>query len=191
LFHVATFDELGHDFQISNASKLVKVPGFPPNLLLSSWMRDVAMSSREGKSATTFWDREFRSVKFCDRGSCEKDVVSMARGWVFNTWQAIELLAGMHITRQLCADVAYDNIRRKNHTLKINVPPGTLTETTGLQPNGVVTPELTLKLRIAKVVVTIDPPSTCRPKLSGVHPLLTGPGDTELSRYPHLPPVGF
>jgi hypothetical protein len=46
LFHVATFDELARDFKISNASKLVKVVGFPPDLL-SSWMRDVAMTTRE------------------------------------------------------------------------------------------------------------------------------------------------
>jgi hypothetical protein len=32
------------------------------------------MTTREKKSAATFWDREFRSVQFCDRGSCEKDV---------------------------------------------------------------------------------------------------------------------
>jgi hypothetical protein len=35
LFHAATFDELGRDFQISNASKAVKVVGFPPDLLSS------------------------------------------------------------------------------------------------------------------------------------------------------------
>jgi hypothetical protein len=33
LFYGATFDELGRDFKISNASKLVKVVGFPPDLL--------------------------------------------------------------------------------------------------------------------------------------------------------------
>jgi hypothetical protein len=32
LFHAATFDELGRDFKISNASKLVKVVGFPLDL---------------------------------------------------------------------------------------------------------------------------------------------------------------
>jgi hypothetical protein len=49
LFHAAAFDELGRDFRISNASKLVKVVGFPPDLL-SSWMRDVAMTNNtEGK----------------------------------------------------------------------------------------------------------------------------------------------
>jgi hypothetical protein len=73
LFHAATFDELGRDFTIFKASKLVKVVGFLPDLL-SSWMRDVAMTTREGKSAATFWDREFRSVQFCGRGSCEKDL---------------------------------------------------------------------------------------------------------------------
>jgi hypothetical protein len=35
LFHAATFDELGRDFKFSNASKLVKVVGFPPDLLSS------------------------------------------------------------------------------------------------------------------------------------------------------------
>jgi hypothetical protein len=73
LFHARTFNELGRDFKIPNASKLVKVVSFPPDLL-RSWMRDVAMTTREGKSATTFWDREFCFVQFCDSGSCEKDV---------------------------------------------------------------------------------------------------------------------
>jgi hypothetical protein len=69
LFHAATVgDEFGREFKTSNASKLVKVVGFPPNLH-SSWMRDVAMTIREGKSAATFWDCEFRSVQLCDRGS--------------------------------------------------------------------------------------------------------------------------
>jgi hypothetical protein len=35
LFHAATFDELGRDFRIPNASKNVKVVGFPPDLLSS------------------------------------------------------------------------------------------------------------------------------------------------------------
>jgi hypothetical protein len=83
--------------QNSNALKLVKAVGFPPDLL-RSWMRDVAMTTRKGKSAATFWDREARSVQFCDRGSCEKDVGCMVRGWVFHTWQAMELLAEMHLT---------------------------------------------------------------------------------------------
>jgi hypothetical protein len=100
----------------------------------------------------------------------------------------MELLAGMHLTRQSGADVAYGNIPRKNNTLKIIIPPGTVTETTRQQPNGVVTSKLTFKFSTAKVVVTIDPPSTCRPKLSAAHPLLTGPEDVELTRYPHLPP---
>jgi hypothetical protein len=100
----------------------------------------------------------------------------------------MELLAGMHITRQLGADMAYGNIRTKNNTLKIIVPPGTVIETTRRQPNGVVTSELTFKFSIAKVVVSADPPTTCRPTLSSAHPLLTGPEDADLSRYPHLPP---
>jgi hypothetical protein len=100
----------------------------------------------------------------------------------------MELLAGMHITRQSGSDVAYGNIRRKNNTLKIIIPPGTVAETTRQQPNGVVTSELTFKFSTAKVVVTIDPPNTCRPKLSAAHPLLTGPEDAELTMYPHHPP---
>jgi hypothetical protein len=35
LINAATFDELGRDFKIPNASKLVKVVGFPPDLLSS------------------------------------------------------------------------------------------------------------------------------------------------------------
>jgi hypothetical protein len=76
LFHATTtFDELGRKLEISNASLHVKVVGFTPDLL-SSWMRDVAMTTWKGKSLGTFGDREFRSVKFCDLGSCEKGV-----GW--------------------------------------------------------------------------------------------------------------
>jgi hypothetical protein len=30
----ATFDELGRDFKTSNASKVVKLVGFPPDLLV-------------------------------------------------------------------------------------------------------------------------------------------------------------
>jgi hypothetical protein len=86
--------------------------------------------------------------------------------------------------------VAYGNIRRKNNTLKIIIPPGTVTETTRQQPNGVVTSELTFKFSTAKVVVT-DPPSICRPKLSATHPLFTGPVDADLSTYPHLPPWDY
>jgi hypothetical protein len=97
LCHAATFDELGRDFRIPNASKLVKVLGFPPDLL-SSWMRDAAMTTRAGKPAANLWDREFRSVQFCDRGSCEKDAGCRVRGWVFHTWRAMDLLAGIHAT---------------------------------------------------------------------------------------------
>jgi hypothetical protein len=57
------------------------------------------------------------------------------------------------------------------------------------QPNCVVTSELTFKFSIAKVVVTVDPPSACRPnKLSAAYPLSTGAEDADFSRYPHLPP---
>jgi hypothetical protein len=34
LFHAAIFDELGRDFKISNASKVVKLVGFPPDMLI-------------------------------------------------------------------------------------------------------------------------------------------------------------
>jgi hypothetical protein len=82
----------------------------------------------------------------------------------------MEVLAGMHLTQQSDADVAYGNIRIKSNTLKIIVPPGTVTETTRQQPNGVVTSELTFKFCTAKVVVTVDPLSICRPKLSKLTP---------------------
>jgi hypothetical protein len=95
----------------------------------------------------------------------------------------------MHLTRQSGADVEYGDIRRKNNTLKFIIPPGTVTETTRQQPNGAVTSELTFKFSTAKVVVKVDPYSTCRPKLSAAHPLLTDPEDAELTRYP--PPGGI
>jgi hypothetical protein len=53
LFHASTFDELGRDFKISNASKVVKLVCFPPDLL-SSWMKNIATTMRTGKSACTF-----------------------------------------------------------------------------------------------------------------------------------------
>jgi hypothetical protein len=193
LFHAATFDELGRDFEISNASKAVKLVGFPPDLL-SRWMKDIATTTRTEKSTCTFWDREFRSVQFCYRGSCKKSGVGgKVRGWVFHTWHVMEQLAEMHLTRQARADVAYGNMRRRNSTLKIIVPPRTVTETLRKQPNGVVTSELTFKFSTAKVVVTADLPSTCRPKLSAAHPLSTGAEDADLSRYLHLPlpPMGL
>jgi hypothetical protein len=61
LFHAATFDELDRDFKISNASKVAKLVGFPPDMS-SSWMKDIATTTRTGKSTCHFWDREFRSV---------------------------------------------------------------------------------------------------------------------------------
>jgi hypothetical protein len=71
------------------------------------------MTTRKGKLAATFWDREFYcSVQFCERGICKKNVGCGVREWVFHTWEAMELLAGMHITRQSDdADVAYGNFR--------------------------------------------------------------------------------
>jgi hypothetical protein len=52
------------------------------------------------------------------------------------------------------------NIRRKSNTLKIIIPPGTVTETRQ-QTNGVIASELTFKFSTVKVVVTLDPPNTC------------------------------
>jgi hypothetical protein len=101
---------------------------------------------------------------------------------------AMEQLAGMHLARQARADVAYVNIRRRSSTLKIIVPPGTVTETLKKQPDGIVTSENTFKLSTAKVVITVDPPSTCGPKLSDAHPHSTGADDADLSRYPTCPP---
>jgi hypothetical protein len=79
LFRVPTFDELGRDFKISSASKVVKLVGFPPDLF-SRWMKDIARTRRTGKSACTVWDRDFRSVQFCDRGSCKKSGARFAGG---------------------------------------------------------------------------------------------------------------
>jgi hypothetical protein len=53
LFHAAAFHELGRDFKISNASKLVKVVGSPPDLL-SNCIRDVAMTNTGGKVSSHF-----------------------------------------------------------------------------------------------------------------------------------------
>jgi hypothetical protein len=84
LFHATTFDELGRDFKILNASKLVKVVGFLPDLL-SSWMKDVAMATRVEKLEGNYCDHEFRSVQLCDSGSFEKkDVGYKVRGWAFH-----------------------------------------------------------------------------------------------------------
>jgi hypothetical protein len=147
-----------------------------------------AWPQRVGKAGVIIWDRKFRAVQFCDRGSCEKkDVGWRVWGWFSHAWNAMELLAGMHLTRKLGADVAYGNTRRKNNTLKIIVPPGTVTKTTRQQHHCVITSQLTFKFSTARVVITTDPPSTCRPKLSAAHPLLTGPEDADFSRYPHLP----
>jgi hypothetical protein len=130
-------------------------------------------------------------VQFCERGSYEKDVGCSVRGWIFHTWEVTKVLARMHLTRQSRADVAHGSIRRKNNALKVIVPLGTVPTTTRQQPDSVVTSELTFKFSTAKVVVTINPPMTCRPKLSATHPLLTGPKDAELSRYPHLSPWDY
>jgi hypothetical protein len=62
VFHATTFDELGRDSRILNASKLVMVVGFPPDRL-SNWIKAVAMATRVGKSEGTFWDHEFHSVQ--------------------------------------------------------------------------------------------------------------------------------
>jgi hypothetical protein len=77
----------------------------------------------------------------------------------------MELLTGMHLARQACADVAYGSIRRRNSTLKLIVPLGTVTETLRKQPKDIITLELTFKFSAAKVVDMVDPHSTCRPKL--------------------------
>eukprot|EP00873_Tetraselmis_striata_P032830 jgi/Tetstr1/453094/TSEL_003934.t1 len=45
------------------------------------------------------------------------------------------------------------------------VPPGTLVERTWKNPNGVISSELTFTFSTAKVVVTKDPPTTCKPKI--------------------------
>jgi hypothetical protein len=68
----------------------------------------------------------------------------------------MELLAGMHLKRQSGADVAYGNIQRKNNTLKVIIPPGTVTETTRQQPNSVVTSELTFKFSTANLAASIQ-----------------------------------
>jgi hypothetical protein len=126
-------------------------------------------------------------VQFGDRGSCKKSGVGCrVRGWIFHAWLAMEQLAGMHLMQYACADIAHGNIRRRNSTLKIIVPPGTVTRTLRKHPNGVVTSELTLKFNTAKDVVTVNPQSTCRPKLSVAQHLSTGPEDADLSRHPHL-----
>jgi hypothetical protein len=106
LFHAATFDELGRDFKISNASKNVKVVGFPPDLQ-SSWMRDVAITTREGKSATFFKTTSFAPCSSATVVAARRTSVAWFAGRGFHTWRAMVLLAGMHLTRQSGSDVAY------------------------------------------------------------------------------------
>jgi UDP-N-acetylglucosamine enolpyruvyl transferase len=47
-FHATTLEELGRDIKISNASNVVKLVGFHPNVL-SSWMKDIAIITRTGE----------------------------------------------------------------------------------------------------------------------------------------------
>eukprot|EP00873_Tetraselmis_striata_P016664 jgi/Tetstr1/436928/TSEL_025701.t1 len=185
LFHAACFEEMGRDFKISNAAKSVKLRGFPPRLM-TTWMAHVKSDASNGSDP---WDRELRVVRYCERGSCEKPGVGCkVRGWNFHTYRAMELLGGFHHIRQTGKDKGYGNIRRRRNSLKIMVPPGTLVERTWKNPNGVISSEVTFTFSTAKVVVTEDPPTTCKPKMSAAHPLDTSPETASLSRYPHIPP---
>eukprot|EP00873_Tetraselmis_striata_P000516 jgi/Tetstr1/420780/TSEL_011857.t1 len=153
---------MGRDFKISNAAKSVKLRGFPPRLM-TTWMAHVQSDASKGSDP---WDREMRVVRYCERGSCEKPGVGCkVRGWNFHTYRAMELLGGFHHIRQTGKDKGYGNIRRRRNSLKIMVPPGTLVERTWKNPNRVISSELTFTFSTAKVVVTEDPPTTCKPKI--------------------------
>eukprot|EP00873_Tetraselmis_striata_P009316 jgi/Tetstr1/429580/TSEL_019480.t1 len=81
---------LAPDWRVSNAAKSFKLCGFP-SALLGSWVNDIVKKCRE--PSLEAWDREYPSVKYCERGDSEKPGVGhFVRGYVFLTMFAMELL---------------------------------------------------------------------------------------------------
>eukprot|EP00873_Tetraselmis_striata_P007230 jgi/Tetstr1/427494/TSEL_017620.t1 len=89
-FQLAAWNELGRDWRLSNAAKSFKLSGFP-SALLATWVTDIGKKCRE--PSLKAWDREYPSVKYCERGNNEKPGVGrLVRGYVFLTIRAIALL---------------------------------------------------------------------------------------------------
>eukprot|EP00873_Tetraselmis_striata_P014739 jgi/Tetstr1/435003/TSEL_002602.t1 len=67
-----------------------KLCGFP-SALLANWVNDIVKKCRE--PSLEAWDREYPSVKYCERGDSEKHGVGrLVRGYVFLTIRAMELV---------------------------------------------------------------------------------------------------
>eukprot|EP00873_Tetraselmis_striata_P041696 jgi/Tetstr1/461960/TSEL_000615.t1 len=110
-FQLAAWNELGRDRRLSNAAKSFKLCGFP-SAMLANWVNDIVKKCREPRLEA--WDREYSSVKYCERGNSEKpEVGRLVRGYVFLTMRAMELLFGLHNVRQGGKDVGYGNIMRR------------------------------------------------------------------------------
>eukprot|EP00873_Tetraselmis_striata_P007561 jgi/Tetstr1/427825/TSEL_001797.t1 len=89
-FQLAEWNELSWEWRLSNAAKSFKLCGFP-SALLASWVNDIVKKCREPSLET--WDREYLSVKYCERDDSEKlGVGRLVRGYVFLTMRAMELL---------------------------------------------------------------------------------------------------
>eukprot|EP00873_Tetraselmis_striata_P011877 jgi/Tetstr1/432141/TSEL_021598.t1 len=89
-FQLAAWNELGRDWRLSNAAKSFQLCGFP-SALLASWVNDIVKKCRE--PSLEAWDREYPSVKYCERGDSEKHRVGrLVRGYVFLTMRSMELL---------------------------------------------------------------------------------------------------
>eukprot|EP00873_Tetraselmis_striata_P010896 jgi/Tetstr1/431160/TSEL_020872.t1 len=89
-FQLAAWNELGRDWPLLNAVKSFKLCGFP-SALLACWVNDIVVKCREPSMEA--WDREYPSVKYCERGDSEKHGVGrLVRGYVFLTMRAMELL---------------------------------------------------------------------------------------------------
>eukprot|EP00873_Tetraselmis_striata_P006699 jgi/Tetstr1/426963/TSEL_017176.t1 len=87
---LAAWNELGRDWRLSNAAKSFNLCGFP-SALLASWVSDIVKKCRE--PSLEAWDREYPSVKYCERGDSEKPGVGrLVRGYVFLTMRAMELM---------------------------------------------------------------------------------------------------
>eukprot|EP00873_Tetraselmis_striata_P041245 jgi/Tetstr1/461509/TSEL_006615.t1 len=89
-FQLAAWNELGRDWRLSNAAKSFKLCGFP-SALLANRVNEIVKKCREPSMEA--WDREYPSVKYCERGDSEEfGVGRLVRGYVFLTMRALELL---------------------------------------------------------------------------------------------------
>eukprot|EP00873_Tetraselmis_striata_P015899 jgi/Tetstr1/436163/TSEL_025009.t1 len=89
-FQLAAWNELGRDWRLSNAAKSFKLCGFP-SAPLANWVNDIVKRCRD--PSLKAWDREYSSVKYCERGDSEKPGDGrLVRGYVFLTMRAMELM---------------------------------------------------------------------------------------------------